>query len=229
MNFKKNIILGLTLFIYFSSLLIASDRYKIELHVDDPEERYRVEIKLLISDEHQVESANFIYPDYECKGHSIRAGWSNNTIDIKEKITKGICDSTYYLFYFTPNGQEISSIQVKNGRKYITTRIESINIDRNVQERQKDEDKNTYYRNGNIKCKTDNGIKGNFDSVVECFYENGSKKHIVKFRLGKAVKGTIYNRDGSSKKMTEADFSNMGYDYGTGTTNENGSIQNLDN
>jgi len=227
MNFKKNIILGLTLCMFFSSILSASDRYKIELHVDDPEERYRVEIKLLISEEHEVESANFIYPDYECRGHSIKAGWSNNVIDIKEKITKGICDSTYYLFYFTPNSQEISSIKVKNGRKYISTRIDSMDVDRNIKERQKDEDTNTYYRNGNIKCRTDNETKGDFDSQKECFYENGSKKHVVEFISEKAVKGTKYNRDGSSEKMTEADFSILGYDYADGTTNKNGTIQNL--
>lgn len=222
MNFKSIIIL-----ITFTLLSFADTRYDIKLHVDDPEERYRVFIKLYISNEHEVKKVNFTYPDYECKGNSAKVGWSNNTIDIKEKIIKGRCDSTYYLFYFTEDGQDISSVKIKNGRKYISTKINSMEVTRNIIYEERKKTKNTYYRNGNIKCKT-RELEGDFDAMIECFYENGLKKNIVRFRLGKAVKGTSYNRDGSFEEMTEANFAILGYDYGVGITNENGLIQNLD-
>jgi len=132
MNFKQNVKL-IILFFSLNTFLNATS-YEINLHVNDKIE-YPVLINLYMSPKnHIIEKVVFKYPTYDCESiNRSQIKWRGNSISIKEKIIKGGCESTNYIFSFSEDYQKLLSVQIEeenNKNSYISTKIDSFKIGR---------------------------------------------------------------------------------------------------
>ena len=128
MNFKKNIIFVILFFSF--NIFLNANIYEINLHVKD-NIKYPVLINLYMSPKnHIIEKVEFKYPTYNCESiNTNQVKWRGNSINIKEQIIKGGCNSTNYIFSFSEDYKKLLSVKIQeenNGNNYISTRYRFI-------------------------------------------------------------------------------------------------------